>query len=366
MRKMKSRRWQANNLLIITFLVIFWPIGFYLLWRRSEWNNHTKVVVTATVSLLFVALMVLAVIFAPPTIAITSSLQPQIGANYTLTGTVESADTVVVNGKAVTVANGSFSINIALGKGDNGIDIVAHRGNEETDTRVTIHRYTDAEIARQRQQEAGNNAASKISAAAPVKTNPSPQSTPPKTNTAPTPTPPNSQATTPSTTLIFSGSVTGSATGSINVKPAATATSFDSVNASSWTTQCVVSGGETSAWSANMTFKLGNNTWEIQISNGNNFGNPSAGKHAAVDQQNNRTNTGALLVYVASQQSIADNQFASDTNLYSYVTSVQDGGTASVTIDSGLSSGTLDLWEVPFDSYSSQNFHITGTWNCAK
>jgi hypothetical protein len=86
----------------------------------------------------------------------------------------------------------------------------------------------------------------------------------------------------------------------------------------------------------------------------------------AVDQALARFHPNALVVSVMSQRPIEANQFASDTNQYAYTTSGRNGDLGQVAINAGLTTGSIDVWETPFNSPGGGKFNITGTWNCAK
>lgn len=45
--KTPKKRWYQSNFWIIFFLIVFFPVGLYLMWRHSKWNKVVKVLVTA-------------------------------------------------------------------------------------------------------------------------------------------------------------------------------------------------------------------------------------------------------------------------------------------------------------------------------
>jgi hypothetical protein len=58
-----NEKWYQETWAIILFLLIFWPVGLYLMWRHARWSKTAKVVVT--IILVFcVLLWVLAILVA--------------------------------------------------------------------------------------------------------------------------------------------------------------------------------------------------------------------------------------------------------------------------------------------------------------
>ena len=43
----KDLKWFQKKQGIIVLLILFFPVGIYLMWKYSEWNNKTKVIVTS-------------------------------------------------------------------------------------------------------------------------------------------------------------------------------------------------------------------------------------------------------------------------------------------------------------------------------
>lgn len=49
----QRRKWYQDPFWIIFFLVFFWPVGLFCLWK-SNWNTIVKVVVTIVVAILVI------------------------------------------------------------------------------------------------------------------------------------------------------------------------------------------------------------------------------------------------------------------------------------------------------------------------
>jgi len=43
----KDLKWYQKKNGIIIVLILFFPVGLYLMWKHSDWNNKTKVIITS-------------------------------------------------------------------------------------------------------------------------------------------------------------------------------------------------------------------------------------------------------------------------------------------------------------------------------
>jgi len=147
-------KWQ-----IIALLIIFFPVGLYLLWRQDRWSKRTKKMVTWATSVAVVALFALIIIFAPPTVTVTSSLASVKADSYKLTGTISPPGSLVtVNGGQAKVAGDTFSEYIKLKEGDNSLRVIVVSGSKRTEQVFKIHRYTRSEVAAQEKAAAKKKA----------------------------------------------------------------------------------------------------------------------------------------------------------------------------------------------------------------
>lgn len=155
------QRWK-----IIALLIVFFPIGLYLLWRQERWSKSTKKKGTFATLAAVIALFALIIIFAPPTVTVTSSLAPVKSESYHLTGKIyPSGSQVTVNGAQAKVTGDTFSENVKLKEGDNSLKIVVVSGSKRTEQVLKIHRYTKAEVVAQ-QKAAAKKKADEAAAAA--------------------------------------------------------------------------------------------------------------------------------------------------------------------------------------------------------
>ncbi|MEV6504267.1 hypothetical protein [Streptomyces prunicolor] len=163
----------------------------------------------------------------------------------------------------------------------------------------------------------------------------------------------------PAVQLVFSGGLAGHVSQAVNVRPLKTKASYD-YTPPDWATQCVMPAKD-GAWSADISFRFRGLIWEVTIGQPG-FGRPKPGSHPAMQE----TVTGgsgddpkAVSIAVQSVKSPGG-----DFDTY-YPPMDHNNGTGTVTINSGLTSGTLDVWNTP--SYPDPlEFRIKGRWSCIK
>ncbi|HEX7633525.1 MAG TPA: Ltp family lipoprotein [Candidatus Saccharimonadales bacterium] len=147
----RADRWRAiPTWQVVTALIVFFPVGLYLVWRQDRWSKRAKKITTWATSGTVVALLVVAVIFAPPTVSLTSSLASTKADSYQLTGKISPAGSqVTVNGSPAKVSGDTFSVAVPLSEGDNNLKVVAISGGKRTEQVFKIHRYTKSEVTAQ-------------------------------------------------------------------------------------------------------------------------------------------------------------------------------------------------------------------------
>ena len=50
-----AKKKPVSNVLVIVLLIIFFPVGLYLMWARTSWSKGAKIAVTVAVALIFIA-----------------------------------------------------------------------------------------------------------------------------------------------------------------------------------------------------------------------------------------------------------------------------------------------------------------------
>lgn len=148
-----------RNLGIILLLIFLFPVGLYVMFRKSTWSKKNKVI-GGVLGGLFLLIIIVAAINAPPTVTL-DNIKPDGNKSVTsetfeLTGSVHPTDAVVtINSKtASSDSQGKFKYKLQLDEGDNTITVVAKKGDKKSTYTYKIHRYTKAEIAKQKADEA--------------------------------------------------------------------------------------------------------------------------------------------------------------------------------------------------------------------
>lgn len=49
-----DKKWYQNNFVIITLLILFFPVGLFLMWKYANWNKPVKWVVTGVFALFLI------------------------------------------------------------------------------------------------------------------------------------------------------------------------------------------------------------------------------------------------------------------------------------------------------------------------
>lgn len=165
----KSQQWYQREWVIILLLVLFAPVGIFLTWKYTPWQQRTKIIASVLSGLFFV--IALANYQAPPpTLQINETEDGRIetrDAQYRLTGQVENVGggTVTANGVQAQVNGEEFSVILTLEEGDNQVIVQATKGDQTAEVSLVIHRETKAEAARRKAAEAKADAEAEAAAA---------------------------------------------------------------------------------------------------------------------------------------------------------------------------------------------------------
>ncbi|MGW2748827.1 hypothetical protein [Streptomyces sp. NPDC001450] len=166
----------------------------------------------------------------------------------------------------------------------------------------------------------------------------------------------------------FSGDIKGTARGALKVLHGKSGAHYD-YTVPDGATQCVMPADD-GAWEAQFTVRMNGIDWEISIGNGASFGSPKPGKHFAVYDADTNGASNVLTFDVASDKAPSSVVLGNGLGKFQYVYHLPDDhnkGRALVTIDHGLTSGTLDARLAPWEQENDQEkplFHITGRWAC--
>lgn len=150
----KDRRF-FRNVGIILLLIFLYPVGLFVMFKKSAWSKKTKVI-SATVGGAFFALMVVAFINTPPTATLDNikidGNKSVEGENFNIIGSVFPTDsTMTVNGKSAKIdSQGKFNYLVTLNEGDNDITVITKNGDKKSTAVYKIHRYTKSEVIAQK------------------------------------------------------------------------------------------------------------------------------------------------------------------------------------------------------------------------
>jgi hypothetical protein len=168
----------------------------------------------------------------------------------------------------------------------------------------------------------------------------------------------------PKIDLVFAGGVTGHATHALGVEPTAQGVHYDYAPPS-WGTRCAMPAGD-GAWSADVTVGVNGIRWQIEIGESG-FGLPKPGSHPALPQTltgGNADDPNAVSIAVTSDKSPDGQTNAGVGDQFTYYPPQDhNSGAGTVTINLGLTSGTVDIWLTPSEP-DSLEFHISGSWSC--
>lgn len=145
-----ASRWYSKNLTIILTLILFFPLGLFLMWKYGFWKRKTKIITTIALASILVFGFIVS-LNSVPTINITNAKSDKVStdeASYTLTGDVSSVEEVKlsINDKEIPLTKNKFTYNAELSEGDNTIKLIAINKNGSTTKTITIHRTTQAEF----------------------------------------------------------------------------------------------------------------------------------------------------------------------------------------------------------------------------
>lgn len=148
-------KWYRHTWLSIVALVLFAPLGIFMIWKFGKWRKLTRIIVTAVAFGWFV-IMSIALYNSPPVISVDNVQNSRIttaDSIYMLSGSATSVKggmELTINGKQVNVSHNDYKVPIELKEGDNVVTLVAKRDDSTTKEVIIIHRYTAAELLAQK------------------------------------------------------------------------------------------------------------------------------------------------------------------------------------------------------------------------
>lgn len=143
--------WYQRTGWIIALLILFWPVGLFLMWKYTDWNKVVKWIITAF--LVVVGLTSIIGIMNPaPALSIDNVGNGRTttdSSEFTVTGStglVTEGVKVLVNGKEALWEGDKFSLTIKLSEGNNQVVVKAIKGDQTDEEKFVVHRLTAAEL----------------------------------------------------------------------------------------------------------------------------------------------------------------------------------------------------------------------------
>ena len=130
-----------------------------MMFKKSNWSSKSKKITTIVGSIL-VAFMAVAIINAPPTATLDNlkldSNKSVDSEHFNIIGSIFPTDsTITINSKVVRAdSQGKFIYSVPLKEGDNDITVVTKKGDKQSTSIYKLHRYTKAEIDKQKADKA--------------------------------------------------------------------------------------------------------------------------------------------------------------------------------------------------------------------
>jgi hypothetical protein len=169
--------WYKRTGWIIALLILFWPVGLYLMWKYTSWNRIVKLVITGLLVLGGISTLAQG-INPEPAIRldnVSNGRTQTDDAEYTVTGSVgldSDGVKVLVNGKEALWSGDNFSLRVPLAEGDNQIVVKAVKGDKSDEEKFIAHRSTAAELGPKKEAANATPAAEKTEPKTEVKAAP--------------------------------------------------------------------------------------------------------------------------------------------------------------------------------------------------
>ncbi len=158
MRFRKPKKSSVKNIAIIALLIIFFPVGLFLMWKHSSWSKKAKWIISGSIVCLII-IGSIGAYYSPPTITVAGVKNNKIStdkSDYTLTGSISSLKdaTLTINDQLIPISdNSKFNYRLLLEEGDNTFNLVSSNKNGEYNEAITIHRTNQAEFSERQEAE---------------------------------------------------------------------------------------------------------------------------------------------------------------------------------------------------------------------
>src|ERR1035437_1878574 len=101
----KKKEWYKNPVYVILWLIFFFPVGIYGVWKYPTWSKRTKWILTALPAVLIIWSMISSSMAAPEIkLSDTNTTKEVSGADYKVSGSISPTfSKVKVNGNDASV-----------------------------------------------------------------------------------------------------------------------------------------------------------------------------------------------------------------------------------------------------------------------
>lgn len=154
-----SKPWYQKNIAIIILLIIFWPVGLYLMWRYTQRAKGLKITLSVIAGL-FGILFIYAALNPTPILSVDNVKNGKISTDdksYTVSGTLTGLTdgvAITVNDKTALRSGDKFSLSIELEDGDNQVIVKATKDDKSDEETFIIYKTPESELTAKREAEA--------------------------------------------------------------------------------------------------------------------------------------------------------------------------------------------------------------------
>lgn len=154
-----NRKWYQKTVVIVLLLIIFWPVGLYLMWKYTGWSKGIKVAVSIIAGL-FGALFIYSALNPSIILTMDNVKDGKISTDdkaYTVSGSlsgIRDGVSITINDQPAMRSGDKFSLSINLKDGDNQITVKAVKDDKSEIEQFIIHKTPESELKAKREAEA--------------------------------------------------------------------------------------------------------------------------------------------------------------------------------------------------------------------
>jgi hypothetical protein len=166
-----KRKWYQTTVAVIVLLIVFWPVGLYLMWKYTSWAKGIKITLSVIAGL-FGILFIYAALNPTPILSIDNVKDGKISTDdksYTVSGTLtglRDGVAITINDKTALRSGDQFSLSIELKDGDNQVTVKATKDDKSDEETFIIYKTPESELTAKREAETKAKKAEEETAAA--------------------------------------------------------------------------------------------------------------------------------------------------------------------------------------------------------